>query len=221
VSAFNNFLKLCQRILERRKRGIKRNQQFFKTINTGVLHLRIAAAGVLLLGAAALAAIVVNPNPPKLPWAVPTAAVGINPIGVDIDLATNTIYVANISGPVKAVQQEAAKAVPLLESAIARDPKFTLAYCVLADAHLNILELIRSDKARVEKTKEAIDAALRISPNSAEAHLRKARYFFRSPMMLMPRKKSWRSRQPVCQGASMFTTCALTLNGARRDGRKL
>ena len=48
---------------------------------------------------------------------------------------------------------------------------------MLADAHLNILELGRWDKARVEKTKEAIDAALRISPNSAEAHLRKARYF--------------------------------------------
>jgi hypothetical protein len=72
-----------------------KNKQFYKTINPGVSHLRIAAAGVLLLGAAALAAIVANPNPPKLPWAVPTVAVGLNPVGVDIDLATNTIYVGH------------------------------------------------------------------------------------------------------------------------------
>jgi serine/threonine-protein kinase len=78
----------------------------------------------------------------------------------------------------KAAAEDAAKAITLLESAVARDPRFTLASCVLADAHLNILELGRWDKARVEKAKEAIDAALRLSPNSAEAHLRKARYFF-------------------------------------------
>ena len=49
---------------------------------------------------------------------------------------------------------------------------------MLADAHLNIVEVGRWDKARVEKAKEAIDAALRISPpNSAEAHLRRARFF--------------------------------------------
>jgi hypothetical protein len=62
-----------------------KNQQFFNSINTGMSHLRIAAASVLVLGAAALAAIVVNPNPPKLLWAVPTVAVGLNPVGVDID----------------------------------------------------------------------------------------------------------------------------------------
>ncbi len=95
VVAFKNFRKLPPRVLERRERGIMKNKQFFKTINTRVSHLRIAAASVLVLGAAALAAIVINPNPPKLPWAVPTVPVGINPVGVDIDLATNTIYVGH------------------------------------------------------------------------------------------------------------------------------
>ena len=85
--------------------------------------------------------------------------------------------VYDFGGPGKALAEGAEQAVPLLESAVARDPKFTLAYCVLADAHLNIVELGRWDKARVEKAKEAIDAALRISPNSAEAHLRRARFF--------------------------------------------
>jgi Uncharacterized conserved protein len=74
-----------------------KNIQFNKTINAGSSHFRIAAAGVFLLGAAALAAVAINPKPPKLPWAVPTVQVGINPIGVDIDLATNTIYVGNLA----------------------------------------------------------------------------------------------------------------------------
>src|SRR5262249_42568031 len=77
----------------------------------------------------------------------------------------------------KAAAEGAKKAVPLLESAIARDAKCTLAYCMLAEAHVNILEYGRWDKARVAKVKEAIDAALRISPNSAEAHRAFARYF--------------------------------------------
>jgi TolB-like protein len=78
----------------------------------------------------------------------------------------------------KAQAQDAAKAVPLLESAIAHDSNFSLAYCTLADAHLRVLEQDRREKARLAKAKEAIDAALRISPNSAEGHLRRARYFF-------------------------------------------
>jgi TolB-like protein/Tfp pilus assembly protein PilF len=69
----------------------------------------------------------------------------------------------------KTGEDNAAKAIALLESAIARDPKFTLAYCVLADAQSGLQEM--------PKAKEAIDAALRISPNSAEAHLALARYF--------------------------------------------
>jgi serine/threonine protein kinase/tetratricopeptide (TPR) repeat protein len=81
-------------------------------------------------------------------------------------------------GTAKAQKEDGEKAITLLESAIARDPKFSLAYCVLADAHLDFLDLDPRDKARSEKAKQAIDAALRISPNSAEAHLRKARYLF-------------------------------------------
>ena len=67
-------------------------------------------------------------------------------------------------------QENSTKAISLLESAIARDPNFTLAYCVLGDAQLTLFNPV--------KAKEAIDAALRISPNSAEAHLILAEYFF-------------------------------------------
>jgi tetratricopeptide (TPR) repeat protein len=76
------------------------------------------------------------------------------------------------------IQENSTKAVPLLESAIARDPKFALAYCVLGDAQMIIGNGGGGiDKLHLVKAKEAIDAALRISPSSAEAHLRLARYF--------------------------------------------
>ena len=69
------------------------------------------------------------------------------------------------------LQANAAKAIPLLENAIARDPRFTLAYCVLGDAQFTLDDPI--------KGKAAIDTALRISPNSAEAHLVLAKYLIR------------------------------------------
>ena len=62
-------------------------------------RLRLATAGVLLLGAAGLAA-TCGDHPPRLPWAVPTVAIADNPYnavtGVAVDPATNTIYVASL-----------------------------------------------------------------------------------------------------------------------------
>ena len=52
--------------------------------------------------AALLAAVAVNPKPPKLPWAVPTVTIsevdapGSAVTGVAVDAATNTIYVASL-----------------------------------------------------------------------------------------------------------------------------
>ena len=69
----------------------------------------------------------------------------------------------------KTIEEKAMRAIPLLQSAIARDPKFTLAYCLLGQCQLLLFDL--------PKAKEAIDTALGISPNSAEAHLILARYF--------------------------------------------
>jgi len=55
--------------------------------------LRIVAAGILVVAAAGLLA--KSMQPPKLPWAVPTVTVGNNPVGVAVDTATHTVYVAN------------------------------------------------------------------------------------------------------------------------------
>ena len=78
-----------------------KNIPFYMTIKPAVSRLRIPAVGVLLLGAAALAAVAINPNPPKLPWAVPTISLpniaeGFGADGAAVDPSTNTIYVASV-----------------------------------------------------------------------------------------------------------------------------
>ncbi len=79
------------------------------------------------------------------------------------------VYAQGVSLSMRTAEENNAKAITLLESATARDPKFALAYAVLGEAHLFLQEL--------DNAKEALDAALRISPDSAEAHLVRARYF--------------------------------------------
>ena len=79
------------------------------------------------------------------------------------------VYGQQVSLTHKTVEENATKAITLLELAIARDPKFALAYCALGDAQA-FLE-------NFDKAKAAADAAVRISPNSAEAHLVLGRYF--------------------------------------------
>jgi TolB-like protein/Tfp pilus assembly protein PilF len=73
-------------------------------------------------------------------------------------------------------RREAAK---MLESAIALDPKFTRAYCLLSEARVY---LYRFGEERSEEelaaAKEAADAALRLEPNSADAQLARARYLY-------------------------------------------
>ena len=72
------------------------------------------------------------------------------------------------------------KAIILLQSAIARDPKFTLAYCLLSEAQLDLYADEYWNKERLPKAKEAVDTALRISPDSPQAHLTLAQYFYRA-----------------------------------------
>ncbi|MEP6604452.1 MAG: tetratricopeptide repeat protein, partial [Spartobacteria bacterium] len=80
----------------------------------------------------------------------------------------------------KVAQTDTARAITLLESAIAKDPKFTLAYCLLSEAQLRLYSAEFWNKERLPKAKEAIDNALRIAPNSGQAHLTLALYLYRA-----------------------------------------
>jgi TolB-like protein/class 3 adenylate cyclase/Tfp pilus assembly protein PilF len=68
----------------------------------------------------------------------------------------------------------------LLDQAIARDPTFFLAYCRLAEAH-DLIYFFGSDHtpARLALANSAIQSALRLRPDSGEAHLALAEHFYR------------------------------------------
>ncbi len=73
------------------------------------------------------------------------------------------------------------KAVKLLEEATQKDPKFTLAYCVLARAH-DDLYFYPFDKTpeRRALAEAAVNEALRLEPDSPEAHLAEAYHLYSS-----------------------------------------
>ena len=71
------------------------------------------------------------------------------------------------------------KAVELLNQAIAQDPTFLLAYCQLARAHDAIYwNALDHTRGRLELAKSAVNSALRLNPDSGEAHFASALHFY-------------------------------------------
>jgi TolB-like protein/Flp pilus assembly protein TadD/predicted Ser/Thr protein kinase len=71
------------------------------------------------------------------------------------------------------------EAVDLLNKAVARDPNFFLAYCQLAFAHDLVYQGdIDHTPARLALAQSAIDSAVRLRPDSGEAHLALAWHLF-------------------------------------------
>ena len=73
--------------------------------------------------------------------------------------------------------------VPLLEKAVARDPKFVLAYCDLADAY-DVLTQYETTTAQAEeaakhrlRAEAVLATARRLQPDGGEMHLVQARHF--------------------------------------------
>jgi serine/threonine protein kinase/Tfp pilus assembly protein PilF len=71
------------------------------------------------------------------------------------------------------------EAADLLKQAIARDPSFFNAYCLLASTH-DLLYFLGHDHtpARLALAEEAIEAAFRIHPDAGEAHLARAQNLY-------------------------------------------
>jgi TolB-like protein/predicted Ser/Thr protein kinase len=67
-------------------------------------------------------------------------------------------------------EKAAKQKVELLEKAIQRDPNFTLAYCALAKAQMDV--------ENFELAKKAAETALRLRPDLPEGHLALARYYW-------------------------------------------
>ena len=65
--------------------------------------------------------------------------------------------------------------VLLLDQAVARDPDFVPALCLLARAHLEIYWFnLDHTAARLELASKALDAAARLQPDAGEVHLARA-----------------------------------------------
>ena len=70
------------------------------------------------------------------------------------------------------------EAARLLDQAIARDPDFFLAYCLIAEAHSRLYWIFDHTPARRDLADRAVKAALRLRPEAGEAHLERARYLY-------------------------------------------
>jgi tetratricopeptide (TPR) repeat protein len=67
----------------------------------------------------------------------------------------------------------------LLDQAIARDPHFFLAYCLLAEAHSHLYSVYDHTPTRRDLADSAVQAALLLRPEAGEGHLERVRYLLR------------------------------------------
>ncbi|HEU5247838.1 MAG TPA: tetratricopeptide repeat protein [Candidatus Udaeobacter sp.] len=71
------------------------------------------------------------------------------------------------------------KAVQLLDQAVARDPTFLLAYCLLARVHDNIFfSNYDPTETRLALAENSVKATVRLQPDSGETHLAHAIHFY-------------------------------------------
>ena len=70
------------------------------------------------------------------------------------------------------------EAAHLLDQAIARDPDFFLAYCLIAETHSRLYWNFDHTSTRRDLAEGAVKAALHLRPEAGEAHLARAQYLF-------------------------------------------
>jgi serine/threonine-protein kinase len=98
-----------------------------------------------------------------------------------IDLVAFELYsrANDIIGPGLTWDAETLRAIELLNQAVARDPSFLQAYCVLARAHDQLYFFgLDHTPARLAAAEAAVDKAFRIRPNAGEAHLARAHHLY-------------------------------------------
>jgi TolB-like protein/Tfp pilus assembly protein PilF len=80
------------------------------------------------------------------------------------------------------VKENLLEAAQLLEQAVTRDPNFFLAYCRLAEVHdlIYFLGTNEHTPARLARAEAAINNALRLRPESGEAHLALGEHIYRA-----------------------------------------
>jgi TolB-like protein/Tfp pilus assembly protein PilF len=82
------------------------------------------------------------------------------------------------SGGTKDAEPNIAKAINLLDQAVARDGSFALAYSLLSQMHVHRFRFATAVEGDLEKARTYAERALRLAPELGEAHLAQARYFY-------------------------------------------
>jgi len=110
------------------------------------------------------------------------------------------------------------KALRLLDEATARDPNFVLAYAYAARAH-DLLYFLDLDPtpARIARGQAAAETALRLQPDSAEAHLSMAGHYFRCLRDYDRAQKELAIARPSLPNSTAFFVLAGYIE--RRQGR--
>ncbi len=114
------------------------------------------------------------------------------------------------------LQYDVQKTIELLDSAVARDPKFALAYCLLAEAHLYAYRFMDGSDPSLAAAKKAADTALAIAPELSDAHLAQAQYYYYGPRDFAKAQKELESAPFPSDRARFLDLSALT---KRRLGR--
>ena len=82
------------------------------------------------------------------------------------------------SGPIKR-REKLPQAARVLDEAVARDPRFLLAWCLLSRVHSDVYWYgIDPTSARLDLANAAAQTALRLQPDAGEAHLALADYYY-------------------------------------------
>jgi TolB-like protein/Tfp pilus assembly protein PilF len=100
-------------------------------------------------------------------------------VAYDLYLRAKELIYDSIVNPSRE-REDAFKAVQLLDQAIARDPAFLLAHCLLAYAH-DFIYFFNFDhtETRLALAETSVRAAVRLQPDSGETHLAQAIHFYR------------------------------------------
>jgi TolB-like protein/class 3 adenylate cyclase/Flp pilus assembly protein TadD len=98
-------------------------------------------------------------------------------VAYDLYLRAEALF-ADTSDPIHA-REKLPQAAQLLDEAVARDPRFLLAWCLLSRVH-GVAYFRGHDhtQARLDQANAAVQTALRLQPDAGEAHLALADYYY-------------------------------------------
>ena len=86
------------------------------------------------------------------------------------------------------------EAEKLLEQALARDPNFLLAHCLMSDVQRSFYWKENKSTARLARAQAEVDTAMRIAPESGEAHLARAVLYYAAIDRDMPYRPGHQER---------------------------